>query len=248
MSYKVVSYTQKELDYFYGITRAMESEEGRRIPIDELIDKTIINKDNDLIFFLHYMQIMQRSMIIEDKLKHTNFNFREGKDVYPNYSKEEVDQFEETLNQYWKDGILDTYETIDKAIENKNFKLINYLNYLEIIREEHIIETKIAKQIMKDMKEKDKHVKNYVKKILKGLPEFKEVSSRKDCDVLLIIDENNLSNYHKVYNEEGNEEIKKAIESGRYKIFYLKNCNPRDRKKASYGFVKNLKPGRDFTK
>ena len=101
MSYKVISYTQEELDYFYGLTREMERKEGRRIPIDELIDIAIKNKDDELIYFLHYMQIMQRSKVIEDKLKGTGFNFREGKDKPQIYTEKEADEFEETLDNYW---------------------------------------------------------------------------------------------------------------------------------------------------
>ena len=165
MSYKVISYTQEELDYFYGLTREMERKEGRRIPIDELIDIAIKNKNDELIYFLHYMQIMQRSKVIEDKLKGTGFNFREGKDKPQIYTEKEVDEFEETLNNYWKDGMLSLYETIDKAIENKNFKLINYLDYLETKKEKSTIDLKISSQAFRDMEEKEKKkIKNVRKK------------------------------------------------------------------------------------
>ena len=156
MSYTVVSYTQEELNYFYGLTREMERKERRRIPINELIDIAIKNKDNELIYFLHYMQIMQRSKVIEDKLKDTGFNFREGKDKPQKYTEKEVDEFEETLNNYWKDGMLSLYETIDKAIENKNFKLINYLDYLETKKERSAIELKYQGKCLEIWKKKKK--------------------------------------------------------------------------------------------
>ena len=186
MSYTLVSYTQEELDYFYGLTREMERKEGRRIPIDKLIDKAIEQKNNDLVNFIHYMQCMQRSKIIEDKLKGTNFNFREGKDKPQNYTEKEVNEFEETLNNYWKDGMLNLYETIDKAIENKNFKLINYLHYIKTKKEHNIIQAKITKQIINDIEEKEKKVKKIKNKIIKRFPNFKEVKERKDADVLII--------------------------------------------------------------
>ena len=80
MSYKLISYTQEEIDYFYGLVKLMERKNGKRIPKDELIDIAIKTKDEEFIYFLHYMQIMERSKVIEDKLKGTGFNFREGKD------------------------------------------------------------------------------------------------------------------------------------------------------------------------
>ena len=139
----------------------MERKEGRRIPINKLIDNAIKNKNNELIYFLHYMQIMQRSKVIEDKLKDTGFNFRKGKDKPQKYTEKEVDEFEETLNNYWKDGMLSLYETIDKAIENKNFKLINYLDYLETKKERSAIELKISRQVFRDMEEKEKKNKKF---------------------------------------------------------------------------------------
>ena len=144
-NYKVVSYTQKELDYFYGKIRQMEKSKGKRIPIKELIVFAIEDEDKNFVYFLFYMQRMQRSVVIEEKLKDTNFNFREGKDKPQKYTEEEVNEFEETLNNYWKDGFLDLYETIDKAIENKNFKLINYLDYIETKKEDAFARMKTSK-------------------------------------------------------------------------------------------------------
>ena len=236
MSYKVISYTQEELDYFYSLTRKMEIKEGRRIPIDELIDIAIKNKDDELIYFLHYMQIMQRSKVIEDKLKGTGFNFREGKDKPQIYTEKEVDEFEETLNNYWKDGMLSLYETIDKAIENRNFKLINYLDYLETKKEKSSIDLKISGQAFRDIEEKEKKLKNIKKKVFKRYPKFKEVSTRKDADAVLLIDGNGPNGYDIRLNDFTDEYIE-GLRSAGWEVYYLKNKNHHDRRQSTIGFI-----------
>ena len=242
MSYTVVSYTQEELDYFYGLTREMERKEGRRIPINELIDNAIKNKDNELIYFLHYMQIMQRSKVIEDKLKDTGFNFREGKDKPQKYTEKEVDEFEETLNNYWKDGMLSLYETIDKAIENKNFKLINYLNYLETKKEISAIELKISRQVFRDMEEKEKKLKNIKKRIIKKYPNSKEVNTKKEADILLLINKNNPNNHDIRLNDFTDKDIEDLKSLG-WEVYYLKNTNHHDKRLSSIGIInRRLRP------
>ena len=236
MSYKVISYTQEELNYFYGLTREMERKEGKRIPIDKLIDIAIKNKDDELIYFLHYMQIMQRSKVIEDKLKGTGFNFREGKDKPQIYTEKEVDEFEETLNNYWKDGMLSLYETIDKAIENKNFKLVNYLDYLETKKEKSAIDLKISSQVFRDMEEKEKKIKNVRKKIIKKLPNLKEVNTKKDADIVLIINKNTPNNYDIRLNDFTDKDIE-DLKSLNYEVVYLKNTNHHDKRLSSIGFI-----------
>ena len=236
MSYTVVSYTQEELDYFYGLTREMERKEGRRIPINELIDNAIKNKNHELIYFLHYMQIMQRSKMIEDKLKGTGFNFREGKDKPQIYTEKEVDEFEETLNNYWKNGMLSLYETIDKAIENKNFKLINYLDYLETKKEKSAIDLKISSQAFRDMEEKEKKLKNIRKKIIKKLPNLKEVNTKKEDDIVLIINKNTPNKYDIRLNDFSDKDIE-AFENLNCEVVYLKSTNHHDKRLSSFGFL-----------
>ena len=239
MSYKIISYTQEELDYFYGLTREMERKEGRRIPIDELIDIAIKNKNDELIYFLHYMQIMQRSKVIEDKLKGTGFNFREGKDKPQIYTEKEVDEFEETLNNYWKDGMLSLYETIDKAIENKNFKLVNYLDYLETKKEKSAIDLKISNQEIRDTKEKPKKIEKIKRRFLKKNPKFKEVDAKKDADALFIIDRDDPDTHDIRLNGFSDECIEGLKESG-FDVYYLKNTNHHDGKKATIGFINRV--------
>ena len=239
MSYKIISYTQEELDYFYGLVRLMERKNGKRIPIDELIDIAIKNKDDEFIYFLHYMQIMQRSKVIEDKLKGTGFNFREGKDKPQIYTEEEVDEFEKILNNYWKDGMLNLYETIDKAIENKNFKLVNYLDYLETKKEKSTIDLKISSQVLRDKEEKEKKLKNIKIRFLKKNPRFKEVDTKKDADILLIIDSNDPKSHDVRLNGFSDEYIEGLRNVG-FEVYYLKNTNPHDRKHSTVGFINRI--------
>ena len=242
MSYKIISYTQEELNYFYGLTREIERKEGRRIPIVELIDIAIKNKDYEFIYFLHYMQIMQRSKVIEDKLEGTGFNFREGKDKPQTYTEKEVDEFEEILNTYWKDGMLSLYETIDKAIGNKNFKLVNYLDYLETKKEKSSIDLKISSQAFRDMEGKKGKTKNIKKRFLKKHPKFKEVDTRKDADAALIIDSNDPNNHDIRLNGFSDEYIEGLRNAG-FEVYYLKNKNPHDRKHSTIGFInRRVKP------
>ena len=238
MSYKLISYTQEELDYFYALTSEMERKEGRKIPIDKLIDIAIKNKDGDFIYFLHYMQIMKRSKVIEDKLKGTGFNFREGKDKPQIYTEKEVDEFEKTLNHYWKDGMLSLYKTIDKAIENKN-KLVNYLDYLECIKEKSAIDLKISNQVLRDLKEKEKKIEINKRRFLKSNPKVKEVDTKKDADALLIVDRNK-PYMHDIRLNGFSDEYVEGLKGVGYDVYYLKNTNHHDRKRATIGFINRI--------
>ena len=239
MSYKLISYTQEELDYFYALTTEMERKEGRKIPIDKLIDIAIKNKDEEFIYFLHYMQIMKRSKVIEDKLKGTGFNFREGKDKPQIYTEKEVDEFEKTLNHYWKDGMLSLYETIDKAIENKNFKLVNYLDYLEGKKEKSAIDLKISSQVLRDLKEKEKKIEINKRRFLKRNPKFKEADTKKDADALLIIDRNNPYT-HDIRLNGFSDEYVEGLKGAGFDVYYLKDTNHHDSKKSTIGFINRI--------
>ena len=239
MSYKLISYTQEEIDYFYGLVKSMERKNGKRIPKDELINIAIKTKDEEFIYFLHYMQIMERSKVIEDKLKGTGFNFREGKDKPQIYTEKEVDEFEETLNNYWKDGMLSLYETIDKAIENKNFKLVNYLDYLETKKEKSAIDLKISRQIFMDMEEKEKKIRNIKKRFFKRNPKFKEVVTKNDANALLIIDRDN-PNSHDVRLNGFSDDYIEVLKNVGFEVCYLKNTNHHDRKLATIGFINRV--------
>ena len=251
MSYSTVSYTQKELDYFHGLTKDYEKKEGRTLNMSELIDKAINDRNDDLIQFLRYMQIMMRSKRIMNKLKHTNFNFREGKDKPPNYTQRQIYEFNKTIDEY-----CDKYcngknipfmEAIDRAIENEDWGLINYLDFTETDRDGDEIAVKIANKKIDDAKAKDKRVKKFIKRFFKDFPQFKEVPERKGCHSMLMFSEDDLKNYHIFINDDSNKDITEAIESGLFRIVYLKNTNPRDSKRVSHGIIKHSLPSRSYT-
>ena len=239
MSYKILSYTREELDYFYSLVSEMERKEGRKIPIDRLIDIAIKSRDEELLYFLHYMQVMKRSKVIEDKLKGTGFNFREGKDKPRIYTEKEVEEFEKTLNHYWEKGILSLYKTIDKAIEDKNFKLVNYLDYLETKKEKSAIDLKISNQVLLDLKEQEKKVENNKRKFLKSNPKFKEVDTKEEADALLIVDSDNPYKHDIRLNGFSNGYIE-GLKAVGFDVYYLKNTNHHDSKRATIGFINRI--------
>ena len=94
----------------------------------------------------------------------------------------------------------------------------------------------------------DIHIKKFLKKFFKQNTNFKEVPGRKGCDALLLIDKKNLRNFTMFLNDDLNKDITEAEESGLFKMVYLKNTNPRDSKKATYGIIKRSKPGKDYSR
>ena len=240
MSYKVVSYTNQEVDYFYGLNKKHEEREGRRLTIYELIDKAIDERDNDYIFFLHYMQSMIRSKRIEDKTKHTNFNFRKGKDITPHYTQKDIYGFNKSIEEYINDyfnGYSASYdELIDKAIENEDWNFVNYLAYEASKEEGNVIESKIAKKLIEEEEEKEKRVKKKAKKVIKDLKGFKEVKERENADALLIINKNNMKNYDIRLNDFPDKQVEMFKEAG-FSFYYLKNTNSHDRRNSTCGII-----------
>ena len=94
----------------------------------------------------------------------------------------------------------------------------------------------------------DIRIKNFLKKFFKQNANFKEVPGRKGCDAMLLFDKNNLQNFTIFLNDEFNPDITEAVESGLLNLIFLKNTNPRDSKKATYGIIKRSKPGKDYSR
>ena len=94
----------------------------------------------------------------------------------------------------------------------------------------------------------DKRIKNFLKKFFKQNTNFKEVPGRKGCDALLLFDKKNLQNFTIFLNDDLNKDIAEAVESGLLNIIFLKNTNPRDSKKATYGVIKRSKPCKDYSR
>ena len=95
---------------------------------------------------------------------------------------------------------------------------------------------------------KDKHIKKFLKRFFKNFPQFKEVPERKGCHGILMFNEEDLKNYHVFLNDDLNKELTEAEESGLFKMVYLKNTNPRDSKKTTYGSIKHSKPCKDYSR
>ena len=94
----------------------------------------------------------------------------------------------------------------------------------------------------------DIRIKKFLKKFFKQNPNFKEVPVRKGCDAMLLFDKNNLQNFTIFLNDEFNPGITEAVESGVLNLIFLKNTNPHDSKKATYGVIKRSKPCKDYSR
>ena len=94
----------------------------------------------------------------------------------------------------------------------------------------------------------DIRIKKFLKKFFKQNTNFKEVPGRKDCDAILMFDKKNLQNLTIFLNDDLNKDMIEAVESGLLNIIFLKNTNPRDSKKATYGIIKHSKPGKDYSR
>ena len=94
----------------------------------------------------------------------------------------------------------------------------------------------------------DIRIKKFLKKFFKQNTNFKEVPGRKGCDAMLMFDKKNLQNFTIFLNDDLNKDMIEAVESGLLNIIFLKNTNPRDSKKATYGIIKHSKPGKGYSR
>ena len=93
----------------------------------------------------------------------------------------------------------------------------------------------------------DKRIKKFLNFFFKIHKQFKEVPGRKDCDAMLMFNKTNLKTFTIFLNDDLNKGMIEAVESGLLNIIFLKNTNPRDSKKATYGIIKHSKPGKDYS-
>ena len=85
----------------------------------------------------------------------------------------------------------------------------------------------------------DKRIKNFLKIFFKLHKQFKEVSDASNCDAILIFDKTKLKSYHIVIRNEIKKDDPPDPDDS-CKIFYLKNSNPHDSKKATRGYVRRV--------
>ena len=240
MEYVLVSYTNKEIKKFKIKLNRLEKRAGKKLTIDELVDKAIENDDNDFLMYLNYVKKTIRIENVEKMLEGCDFNFKDGMEKMPVYTEEEVDGFENILEDYWKDGILDFYKTIELAIKDKRFDLVNYLFYIEERISDVETERKIHKSKMSKAFEYEEEYNNYVKKILKSLTNFSVVKERKEGNMFVIFFKQKPFQYYMGLNKINNKELDEIIataENLEYDLFYLKNKNRHDKNLNSIGEV-----------
>ena len=90
----------------------------------------------------------------------------------------------------------------------------------------------------------DKTINGIVNRLLKynENKKYRIVSSKKQSDAILVFNRYNLSTYSFVLNEENNEDIIRYERDNRITMVFLKNKNPHDAKRATYGDIRNIIP------
>ena len=154
-----------------------------------------------------------------------------------------VEQYNALINDYFKDGDLTLEELIVKvrARGEEQIGLLNHLQDIKDLRERIEADQVISKPLLDAMEKKEKRVKNFLKNLLRQNPHLEEVPERKDCDVILIFDEDDTKNYQMFFNDDF-VDYTELIESGLFKVVYLKNTNKHNAKKTSYAFMKRNRP------
>ena len=94
----------------------------------------------------------------------------------------------------------------------------------------------------------DKRIKKLLKKFFKKNTNFKEVPERKGCDAIMMFSKKNLHDFTIFLNDDLNKDVIEAVESGLLNLIFLKNTNPRDSKKATYGIIKHSKPSISYNR
>ena len=86
----------------------------------------------------------------------------------------------------------------------------------------------------------DKTINRIVNRFLKYNENKKYciVSSKRQSDAILVFNHYNLSTYSFVLNEENNEALNEYERNSHVTTVYLKNKNPHDAKRATYGDIK----------
>ena len=160
---------------------------------------------------------------------------------------EEIERFEDWFSSCFPNEDLSVEETLIKLKKFVLFFTAQNEKVIELIQDiERCQITQIATTIFKEEKAKNKRIKRFLRKrFFKDFPYFKEVPERKGCDAILMKNEEDLKNYHVFLNDDTNKEITEAQESSLFRIIFLKNTNPRDSKKTTYGFIKQTQPSKD---
>ena len=178
--------------------------------------------------------------IILEKTKNTEFIFNTEKEPDPEYLKERwIKHYDEWINFFTYDfnrgKSMNIYfdDLIEHITKSKHWDLLDYIYYKENKKINDFI--KRRKEEIKEQKEKK--LEKFKEKVIKSIPNFKEVKERKDSDVLLIMNKDK-HNFWNIRLNDFTEEQLKILEDSGYKIYYLKNRNPHDKRNVTIGFIK----------
>ena len=240
--YITINFSKKEVRFYFRKIRKLEEKAGKSLNIDELFDIALEKEDNNFVNFLQYTKVSKRRKFLEPFFLIAGIDFWDNNGKPKNYTEEEVDHFEEILEEYWKDGVLNFYETACIAFENKNFDLINYLDYIEFKKDERNLERKILDLKLKTQEKVEKNFQSYINKTFKDLKRFKLVEEEKDADVYIIFYKKIPFCYDLRIKNDESEFLINAFDVPNCKIFFLKHKNPRDRKNSTLSYIVNKTP------
>ena len=88
----------------------------------------------------------------------------------------------------------------------------------------------------------DKTIDGMVKRFIKQNRKYRIVQTRQQANAILVFIRTNLSNYSFVLNEENNEDIIRYERDNRITMVFLKNKNPHDNIRSTYGDIKKCLP------
>ena len=155
------------------------------------------------------------------------------------YNYKEIGQedslFENSLELYDINNSNTFLDNLNRLIKIKDWYLLNFYYKKEDDNDKSM--TKFCK--IEALKEREKKINKFLKKILTVNPEFKQVKEKKGCHSLLFFNPFDLKTYKIYTNDDKNEQQNKIVESWTEEIVFLNNKNPRDGKLAARSFIKH---------
>ena len=94
----------------------------------------------------------------------------------------------------------------------------------------------------------DKTIDIFVKRFLKQNRKYYKVPKREQSDVILVFYRTDVSKYGIVLNKDSNNFIDEYERDDSVTLIYLKNKNPHDAKRTTYGDVKGIIPSAKMKK
>ena len=144
--------------------------------------------------------------------------------------------FENSLKLYDINNGNTFSDNLNSLIKIKEWYLLNFYYNKENDNDKSM--TKFCK--IESLKEREKKINKFLKKFLTVNPEFKQVTERKGCHILLFFNPFDLKTYSIYINDDKNESQNKFIESYSEEVAFLKNKNPRDGKLTTKSFIEHI--------